>query len=79
MTNGRGFLGAIRKFNQELPSEARGFAITGDALRQSVEKKAESRQMQERGLSIRSVIFGYPREASYYPESQREFRRVPRA
>jgi len=72
-------LGAIRKFNQELPSEARGFAITGDALRQSVEKKAESRQMQERGLSTKKRDIPVIRaEDELYPESQREFRRVPR-
>jgi len=72
-------LEAIRKFNKELPQEAKGFAITSESLKQSVEKKAESRIMQEKGLSTKKRDIPVIRaEDKLYPESQREFRRVPR-
>lgn len=43
-------LEAIRKFNKDLPDEARGKAITGDALRQSFESRAKATAKTEGGI-----------------------------
>lgn len=73
--------GAIQNFNTGLPTEARGKAISGDTLRQSVGSQARSRQAQEAELSVKKSDIPILREVQkLYPASQAtSVRRVPRS
>lgn len=73
--------GAIQNFNTGLPVEARGKAISGDTLRQSVGSQARSRQAQEAELSVKKSDIPILREVQkLYPASQAtSVRRVPRS
>jgi hypothetical protein len=72
-------LSGIREFNKTLPPEAKGFAITTENLQASVESKAKSRAMEEKGLSTKTRDIPVMRaEDKLYPESQRTTRKVPR-
>lgn len=68
---------AIRKFNADLPPEARGKAITGDALRQSFQTRARNQQLQEGGLSPQRSNNPILREIQrLHPEAEVDVRRV---
>jgi hypothetical protein len=70
-------LEAIRQFNKDLPSEAKGKAITGDALQTSVENRAKNRVLQEKGLPSREAdVPLFRAEDKIYPRSMRELRKV---
>lgn len=45
--------GAIQKYNESLPDEARGKAITSDSLQKSMAARARARAAREEGLSVR--------------------------
>lgn len=72
---------AILKFNSSLPPEARGKAISGDTLRQSIGTQARSRAAQEAESSVKKSDIPILREVQkLYPESQAtSVRRVPKA
>lgn len=69
---------AIRKYNKDLPEEARGKAITGDALRASFEQRAKANALTEAGVPkqrgnvplARSVQRLYPEAA---PDAGRRY------
>lgn len=68
---------ALTKFNDSLPTEAKGFAVTGDMIQKSVETKATSRAYREEGLSTRERDIPVMQNAAkLYPESQRKLRKV---
>jgi hypothetical protein len=68
---------AVRKFNDSLPPEAKGFAVTSDSLKQSIETKAKGRAYREEGFSTRDRDNPVMMDAAkMYPESQRKVRRV---
>ena len=64
---------AIRSFNQEIQRdhpEARGMQITADELHQSIENRAKTKQLRERGIAIKkSEQPIYRHIQSLYPES----------
>ena len=62
---------AIKKFNEDLPPEARGKAITSDAMKQSLGGQARTRAAQEAELSVRKSDIPILKEVqSMYPDSQ---------
>ena len=72
---------AIKKFNAGLPVEARGKAISGDTLRQSIGTQARSRAAQEAESSVKKSDIPILREVQkLYPASQAtSVRRVPKS
>ena len=70
-------LGAIRKFNTDLPKEARLKAITADMLRGSFTARARAGNAQESGVPThRSDIPIVQEIQRLYPEAQVDVRRV---
>lgn len=68
---------AIKKFNADLPDEARGKSITGDSLRKSMQGRARSIAAQEGGTSVRKSDVPIMRKVQeLYPESRSITRRV---
>lgn len=68
---------AIRKFNADLPQEARGKAITADALRQSFQTRARNQNLQEGGLSPQRSNNPIIREIQrLHPEAEVDVRKV---
>lgn len=62
---------SIRKFNRDLPTEARGKAITSDALRQSFQTKARATAKTEMGVpQARSNVPLSRSVQKLYPESR---------
>jgi hypothetical protein len=62
---------SIKKFNENLPTEARGKAITSDSLRQSVGTQARTRAAQEAEASTKKSDIPILREVQkLYPQSQ---------
>lgn len=71
---------AIQKFNTNLPTEARGKAITSDTLRASLGTQARTRAAQEAELSVKKSDIPILKEVQkLYPESQRTTVRKVRA
>ena len=72
---------AIKEFNAGLPNEARGKAITSDALKQSIGTQARSRAAQEAEGSVKKSDIPILREVQkLYPQSQATaVRRVPKS
>lgn len=72
---------AIKKFNESLPPEARGKAISSDTLRQSIGTQARSRASQEAESSVKKSDIPILREVQkLYPQSQAtSVRRVPKS
>lgn len=71
---------AIQKFNTNLPTEARGKAITSDTLRSSLGTQARTRAAQEAELSVKKSDIPILQEVQkLYPESQRTTVRKVRA
>ncbi len=70
-------LGSIRKFNAELPQEARMKAITADGLRQSFLARARATNASESGVPTHRSDIPIVRDIQrLYPESQIDVRRV---
>lgn len=68
---------AIRKFNADLPEEARGKAITSDVLRKSFTTRAQAKQSQEAGVPRRKADIPLVQEIQrLYPEAEVDVRRV---
>jgi len=62
---------AIKKFNHDLPPEARGKAITTQQLQSSVQQRLRVQQMQESGLPAAKSNVPIAREMEkYYPRGQ---------
>lgn len=72
---------SIKKFNESLPPEARGKAISSDTLRQSIGTQARSRAAQEAESSVKKSDIPILREVQkLYPQSQAtSVRRVPKS
>jgi hypothetical protein len=59
---------AIKKFNNDLPNEARAKKITSDALHASVQQRMRVRALQEQGLPAAKSNIPIARELEkYYP------------
>lgn len=70
-------LGAIRKFNTDLPEEARGRAITADTLRRSFETRARSNNATESGVPRVRGNIPIAREIQrLYPEADVDVRKT---
>ena len=68
---------AIRKFNADLPKDARLKAITADALRKSFEARARAGNAQESGVPTQRSDIPIVREIQrIYPEADVDVRRV---
>ncbi len=63
--------GAIKSFNESLPHEARGKAITSDTLTKSIQTQARTRQAQEAESSVKKSDIPILQEVQkLYPESR---------
>ena len=67
----------IKTFNKSLPAEAKGYAITNDSLKESVDQKAKTRAYQEHGISTKTSEIPVMRHVDkLFPESQRTLKKV---
>jgi len=70
-------LGAVRKFNQELPEVAKGKAITADSIRRSFESRQKATQARESGIPRAKADLPIVRDIQrLYPEAEVDVRKV---
>lgn len=70
---------SIRDFNKDLPPWAKGFSISSDTIRESVQTRARTRNLREMGLPAQKSGVGTARHIQeLFPESTVDVRRLPR-